>query len=80
MPTPRTANAWINFVTRRGAEIILEQGLTPETCTPADVKRAITAAHEEQQAFIRELIAGETERAQTIRTAALDDVYSRLAE
>ena len=79
LPNTDIAQAWIAFVTKRGAEIIVERGLTPETCTPSDVKSAIQAAHNEQQAFIRELVANKSERAQTIRGALLDDVQGRLA-
>lgn len=79
LPNTNTTQAWIAFVTKRGAEIIIERGLSPETCTAADVKSALRAAHEEQQAFIRELVANKTEKAQTVRKALLDDVYGRLA-
>lgn len=78
LPNTDIAQAWIAFVTKRGAEIIREKGLTPETCSPADLKGAIQTAHGERQVFLRELIAGETEKAQTIRKALLDDVYDRL--
>lgn len=78
LPNTDIAQAWIAFVTKRGAEIILEKGLTPETCSPADLKSAAQAAHGERQASLQELMAGETEKAQTIRKALLDDVYGRL--